>query len=67
MYVMHEFAYIKKVMVTMKADERRRRNNDEGLVQLHEEHQSYLLMRQFDVENAVTFAFKNQTRFVFTT
>ena len=54
-------------MVTMKADERRRRNNDEGLVQLHEEHQSYLLMRQFDVENAVTFAFKNQTRFVFTT
>ena len=50
----------------MKADVRRRRNNDEGIIQLHEEHQSYLLMKQFDWENAVTFAFKNQTRLVIT-
>ena len=46
----------------MKADVRRRRHNDEGIIQLHEEHQSYLLMKQFDWENAVTFTFKNQTR-----
>ena len=46
----------------MKADERRRRIYDEGIIQLHEDHQSFLLMKQFDWENAVTFAFKNQTR-----
>ena len=49
----------------MKGDVKRRRIYDEGIIQLHEEHQSYLLMKQFDWENAVTFAFKKHTRLVF--
>ena len=48
----------------MDADESTESNNEEGIVQLHEENQSKLLTKQFDWENAVTFTFKNQTRLV---
>ena len=39
-------------------------NKKEGIVQLHEENQSLLLLKQFDWENAVIFSFKNQTRLI---
>ena len=39
-------------------------NKKEGIVQLHEENQSLLLLKQFNWENAMTFTFKNQTRLV---
>ena len=48
----------------MDADDSTGTNKKEGIVQLHEEKQSLLLLKQFDWENAVTFTFKNQTRFV---
>lgn len=48
----------------MEADESSRHIWEEGVVQLHEEHQSFLLRKQFDWESAVTFSFKNQTRLV---
>ena len=48
----------------MEADDSSRDIREEGVVQLHEEHQSFLLRKQFDWESAVTFSFKNQTRLV---
>ena len=53
-----------KVSITIEADERSRSQHQQGIIQLHEEHQSFLLTKQFDWENAVTFTFKNQTRLV---
>ena len=48
----------------MDADDSTGINKKEGIVQLHEENQSLLLLKQFNWENAVTFTFKNQTRLV---
>ena len=48
----------------MDADDSTEIHKKEGIVQLHEENQSLLLLKQFDWENAVTFAFKNQTRLI---
>ena len=49
----------------MDTDDSTRSRWSEGIVQLHEENQSKLLTKQFDWENAVTFAFKKHTRLVF--
>ena len=48
----------------MDTDYSTRSPRSEGIVQLHEENQSLLLLKQFDWENAVTFTFKDQTRLV---
>ena len=38
---------------------------DEGILQLHEEYQSFLQLKAFDLENdAIFFNFKNRTRLV---
>ena len=49
-------------MITLLHDHNNRQH--QGIVQLHEENQSLLLLKQFDWENAVTFTFKDQTRLV---
>ena len=37
----------------------------QGIIQLHEENQSFLLLKYFDWENGITVTFRNKTKLVF--
>ena len=43
----------------------RQANTQKGIVQLHEENQSFLQVKEFDWENGIIFIFKNKTMLVF--
>ena len=51
-----------KVTIKLKDHKNRQARKHKGFVQLHEENQSFLQMKQFDWENGVNFKFKNKTK-----
>ena len=53
-----------KVIIKLKDHKYRQVRNRKGIVQLHEENQSFLQMKQFDWENGIVFTFKNKTKLV---
>ena len=54
-------------MIKLQDHKNRQAITQKGIVQLHEENQSFLQVKEFDWENGIIFVFKNKTMLVFFT
>ena len=52
-------------MIKLQDHKNRQAITQKGIVQLHEENQSFLQVKEFDWENGIIFIFKNKTMLVF--